>query len=218
MKKTPISLKVLQKLMSDNALLTEAELAKRSGIPQPTIHRILSGKTEFPQKAALEALSALFSVSINQLLGREPLLDKKHLANVSKLGEISKVPLISWEELLNWPAMLASHSSVLGTKWIPTYVNVSKNAFALEVIDSSMEPKFPEGTVLIIDPLRPAKDRDFVIVCLSGKQPVFKQVIIDGTNKYIKSLNPDLSHTVHRLDKNDKIIGALSQALINYME
>ena len=44
--------------------VNEAELAKRSNINQPTVHRILSGESKNPRLSNLAALAKTFSVSV----------------------------------------------------------------------------------------------------------------------------------------------------------
>lgn len=59
-------------------------LAKETGIPQPTIHRILSGESESPRVENLNVLAAYFGVTLSGLTGEEspvasaaPLLNSK---------------------------------------------------------------------------------------------------------------------------------------------
>ena len=53
--------------------ITVSELARRTQIGQPVIHRLISGVTLDPKVSTLSALANYFNISINQLIGDEPL-------------------------------------------------------------------------------------------------------------------------------------------------
>ncbi|MDX1901073.1 MAG: helix-turn-helix transcriptional regulator [Gammaproteobacteria bacterium] len=57
--------------------IKSAELARRTGIGQPVIHRLMTGVTENPQILTLKPLSDFFGVSIEQLIGLTPLNQRK---------------------------------------------------------------------------------------------------------------------------------------------
>lgn len=52
--------------------LTEYALGKRSGIPQPTIHRILSGESRNPKVRTLDRLARTLGMSLDDLVREEP--------------------------------------------------------------------------------------------------------------------------------------------------
>lgn len=60
------ALNYLHRLMH-NADINEAELARRSGVPQPTTHRILSGNTLDPRPANLGRLASVFGLTWAEL-------------------------------------------------------------------------------------------------------------------------------------------------------
>jgi SOS-response transcriptional repressor LexA len=78
----------------------------------------------------------------------------------------------------------------------------------------SMYPRFPEGTLFIVDPQQLASHRDFIVILTNDHQrPLFKQLLIDGPDYYIKSLNKDFKEVKKIIpNKNCKIIGVMVQA------
>lgn len=74
---------VLEELMRGKIIegkpISQNRLAEVTGIPQPTISRILSGKHETLRLDNMMALADYFEVSLDQLTGRVP-LDKKPLS------------------------------------------------------------------------------------------------------------------------------------------
>jgi len=206
MKKTRIS-HILNKLMADKGLHA-TELARLVNIPQPTIHRVLMGVCEHPHLSTLRPIADYFSVTVDQLKGLEP---------ISLIDHISRVSLITWQDVLSWPSKSETNIS---HKVLMTDAKIGKNAYALQVKDTSMEPVFPKGAVLIVDPSRQPKDRSYVIAKLHEySEPIFRQLLIDANNYYLKPLSPDLSqYKMTRLGINDEILGTVAQAKRDYEE
>ena len=55
----------IQKLMDENGIASVTELSRRTEIPQPTIHKIISGETKKPRQGFLEKVSEYFGVSLS---------------------------------------------------------------------------------------------------------------------------------------------------------
>ena len=54
--------------MMNQFKVTEAEVSRRTHVPQPTIHKILSGKTTDPRASTLKSLADYFKISIDELV------------------------------------------------------------------------------------------------------------------------------------------------------
>ena len=125
----------------------------------------------------------------------------------------NQVPLLNWEQAVVWPKMDIDDAECL----VSTDIDVGDNAFALTIKDSTMMPRFPEGTVVIIDPLQSLTDRDFAAIHIQGnRQVTFKQLLIDGEDTYIKPLNPDF--TVTRIEKPFTVLGVMVQARMDFKD
>src|SRR3990167_5290128 len=72
----------LRSLMK-NVGLNEAELSRRTDIPQATLHKILAGKTEDPRASTLKTLSDFFGISIDELLSGNPIATSEKSAATS---------------------------------------------------------------------------------------------------------------------------------------
>lgn len=73
---------------------------------------------------------------------------------------------------------------------IPTTVPVNRYTFALRVKGDSMEPRFTEGMLLIVEPELDAQHGDYVIVKNGSEETTFKQIVKDGEDWFLKPLNP----------------------------
>lgn len=67
------NLKVLMSLSKINA----SELARRTGIAQPIIHRLSTGQNTNPKLATIKPIARYFSVTVSQLIGEDPLPNEK---------------------------------------------------------------------------------------------------------------------------------------------
>lgn len=209
---------ILKKLLYENRMYP-ADLANAIGLPGPTIHRLVTGKSTRPYRSSLEPIARFFSITIEQLLGKEPIRwVTENSEQLEELG-IYRVPLLNWNNVFSWlnettPPPMTSPERLL------TEISVGLKAFALTVKDSSMTPLFPPDTQVIFDPEKPVKDRCYVLVQLENlEEPVFRQIILDAGDKFLKPLSPDLEHfRMHMVEKNDIICGTLVEAKKQYSQ
>jgi hypothetical protein len=84
--------------------------------------------------------------------------------------------------------------------------------------DFSMEPIFPDNSILIFDPETSIKDRSYVLAFIQQKNiSVFRQLLIDVDQKHLKPLHPDLSaFEMLLLDIEDIIIASLVESRMDH--
>lgn len=99
------------------------------------------------------------------------------------------VPLISWVQAGAWSEVIDNLQPGEGERIETTY-RASPNAYALRVRGDSMEPKFPKGCILIVEPNENPEPGKYVIVRQNGDtEATFKQLVQDGGTMYLKPLN-----------------------------
>lgn len=208
--------KILQRLLFERKM-KPVDLARELHMPQPTIHRLVVGKSTRPYRSSLEPIAEFFSLSVDQLLGEEALADE---AGQDKLPEKAKkfrqIPVVEWEAAAD---LIDGQQEIHDEKaYIMANPALSDKAFAVVMHDSSMEPVFPKGSTLVFDPMETAKDRNYILVKLKdAKAPIFRQLLIDGEDKYLKPLNPDLSNFKMRiLEDEDIIVAVLIEARTSF--
>lgn len=206
---------ILKKMLFEKDM-KPADLAREVNIPSPTIHRLVTGKSTRPYKSSLKPIADYFAITIEQLVGEQPLphelvenQSKNELGNSFTEKSIKTIPLVPWEHLM--PIHLIDKNNF---ETVPFVGNISENAYATIIQDSSMEPIFARGSLLIFDPHKLPKDRSYVLVKLHETNlPVFRQLLIDLNHMYLKPLNPDLNNFKMRLvEENDQIIATLIEA------
>lgn len=180
--------------------ITPTELAKNAGLPIPTVHRMVTGKTQHPNEKALEAVSQFFGISVVELVHAENNAEIKIPVN----SDFKKIPVLSWEQLTPTIENRVSESDIV-VKY------VSGKAFALIMQDYSMKPFVEKGSLLIFDPELQPDDRSYCLVKLADPDVyVLRQVLIDLDKIFIKSLNKELERkTIRLLSGEDKVIARL---------
>ncbi len=208
---------ILKRLMFHRGIRT-TELARRIGLKQPTVHRIVEGVSPTPHQSSLVPLAEFFGITVEQLRGEEPLPWTLYDTWGLHGQDMAPVPVITWEDAVSWPQNpnqdQARHEPIL----MPRPVN--ENVFALVMEDSSMSPQFPKGTVLVIDPKKSYKDRSYVLIKMKDHtRAVFRQLLLDARQYYLKCLSPDLDGVrAEPLSEETQICGTLIQARLNYEE
>src|SRR5439155_6774459 len=106
--------------------INESELARRTGIGQPVVHRICSGETDNPKVATLSPIANFFAISISQLIGDEPLSTDRIPGTFNPDAQgWRQIPLLDWEQIIAWPN-LNKKSGPLPTVY--TDLDLSHNA------------------------------------------------------------------------------------------
>ncbi len=207
---------ILKKLLFDRGM-KPVDLAREINIPPPTIHRLVTGKSTRPYKSSLKPIADYFSITIDELIG-----DKAFTNDVStKITTVNPShKVIHYLPLIFWDNIKINMNELNISKDIPFAGNISNEAYATILNDSSMEPLFPRGSMLLFDPQKAFKDRSYVLVQINETSaPVFRQLILDLDQKYLKPLNPDLNAFKMRLlSEKDQIIAVLVEARQAYDE
>lgn len=213
MKKTNSILgEILSRLMFEAKLKT-MDLSRITQIPQPTLHKIATGKSLNPRDATLKKIADYFSISVEQLKGKKPLPQ-----NIS-------VPLLKLPDedvgniFLLTQDMLHSNTDLSA---LPSNISISGNAsfrshcFAIKMPDISMEPLFPKESILIFNSNISPTERQYILVYLKAEKSImFRQLLIDGNDRYLKALNPDFK--LRELHSNDIIKGTLVESRNNFI-
>lgn len=185
--------------------LNEAELARQSNIPQPTLHRLMAGNTFDPRISTLRQLANYFHVTLDELYSYG---SKKTLASYP-LDKVRFIPIIQWYDCK--PNILKSInlSGYNGDNYIAVQT-APPEAFAL-ISKPSMEPQFPRNTLLLISPKLTPTDGDFVIVYFEGtEEATLRGLSLDGPYKRLISLGHSKSD--EKFDAKVTIIGTLVES------
>lgn len=199
-----------------NSGWTQAELSERSGVSQATISKIERGDQE--QSVHTPVLAACLQVDTLWLAtgsGQPPQMGIGELVpdynNVDPMPALRlQVPLISWIQAGDFCESVDLFQPGDADEWMPCPVPHSKHTYALRVRGPSMEPKFHEGEIVVVDPEARADSGRFVVAKKTGSQEVtLKQLIMDGSETYLKAANPNWPDQIIRITEEWIICGVV---------
>ena len=180
--------------------LTQAALSEIIGIAQQSLQSIESGKIEKPRKIialakALETTPEFLQFGVGELDNAEV---TKTVTN--------KLPLISWVQAGAWSDI--SEVNPLDAERFLCPVNCSERSFVLRVQGISMEPKFNDGDLIFVDPEAECIHGSYVVARLDdNNQATFKQLIIEGDQKFLKAANPNWPDQLIPINGNCTLVG-----------
>lgn len=120
-------------------------------------------------------------------------------SNVKEVAPKRRVPLISWVRAGSWSDVEDQYHPGEADEWVDVYDTIpGDQTFALRVTGDSMTSPyagdaitFPDGTVIVVDPMRAASAGDYVVAKdVTTQQATFKKLTTDGGRWYLKPLNP----------------------------
>ena len=128
---------------------------------------------------------------------------------------MTKIPLISYIQAGQWTGIDDFRETCGDYEYILTDLDVSDDAFALEIKGDSMTPDFLEGDVVIIDPNEPPHAGEFVAAINGNYEATFKKYRplgeIDNFGREhfeLIALNPDYPK-LSTLKQEIRIIGTM---------
>lgn len=179
----------LNQLIGSDKKLSPAALARNLGIPTNKITRILNGDVTDPKASTLVQIASYFDISIEQLLGLEPIVRQGEYEQ----QEIAK-PL---------PVYEFSHPTQMTNEWYRWSSNeIDGKYYALAIDTDLYEPTFPQNSLLIVNPDIMPDDRSYIVVKRndSPQHCSIKKYVIEGNQSYLYPINPKLP--VELFDKN----------------
>lgn len=193
----------LRKLM-ERAHLSEHELSRRTQIKQPIINRLLSGENQNPKLNTLKPIADYFLLTVSQLIGEQNI-------ETSWKGMTNKEHH-AWLEI---PIINYSLDKKFQQKSIITECNLTKHAFALYVVDESMAPALPLGSIAIVEPeQKPENNR--IVAIKDGNEFIIRSFFIVSNVVCISPLN-DKFGSIKPLSKTQEIVGIVVRTIFNHI-
>lgn len=199
---------VMLKLMAAQGI-NATELARRINLPQPTVHRLIVGKTEDPKLSTLLSIADYFSITLDQLLGNVSVMNTENEGM-----RTMSIPVISWQEALRPREAVKDLTSANWQEWFMLDMKASPFTFGLKS-KPSMEPRFSIGSILAVDPKEAPQDGNIVIVHYpETNEATIREIILDGPKKLLKSVMDDSE--VDNLESGIMVIGTVIQTRYTY--
>ena len=202
----------ISKLMLDMDV-SNAKLARMIGVSRPTIGNWVEGKSA-PTGENLTNLANALKVDPNWLMsGKESRVRLDNNVDISQKipFEGFPVPVISWVAAGSFGLIETVLRDAEVDEYLPPIKECGKNGYGLVVTGISMSPKFEPEDRIYVNPdfqVSDLKTGDLVIVsCAGDNEATFKQLIIEGTTKYLKPLNPKWDEQIIKLTEDCRLVG-----------
>ncbi|GAB3479433.1 LexA family protein [Azotobacter salinestris] len=201
--------------------ISEGELGRRSGVNQPTIHRIITGDSKSPRQANVEKIAKALGVTPEWLWrgeGAQPLSDLVGIDNVSPAAQpdrLYRYPVVSEVQAGAWTEAVQPYEPGAEDRFELTDYQARGPAFWLEVTGDSMTspvpPSIPEGHFILVDTGLIPQPGDLVVAKLDTEdRATFKKLVSDAGQLYLKPLNP--AYRMIPIDGNCRLIGVVKEA------
>jgi len=195
----------------DKARISQRELARRSGLSQQLISKLENGLVE--STTEVFRLAEALRVDARWLATGQKGSEEENVADGPPIT--AYVPLISWVAAGTWRDVADPYPAGVGEAMVPVTCRAGPNAFALRVQGDSMEPVFPNGSVIIVDPAAEPRQGSYVVVRLDeAEQATFKQLVIDGGARYLKPLNP--RYPLMEIRESATVCGVVRQMVMDF--
>lgn len=173
--------------------LTQTELADLAGTTQQAIVQLESGKTKRPRY--LPELAKALECDIQWLLDGSGIGVDANIKNPKPRVRGAAYPVISKVQAGAWAEACEPYTLKDVDLWLESDANTQGDAFWLEVDGDSMTApmglSIPEGTFVLFDTGREPVNGSLVVAKLiDDNQATFKKLVIDGSQKYLRGLNP----------------------------
>lgn len=212
-----MSLRDVIKELQESYQITDAELARETGIPQATIYRLVSGMTDDPKVSSLKPLASFFNITIGQLTGDEPLPPTLNARSISQNKWNYKLPIISWEQACTWQQSVSKLTYTNWSDWCSTNFPVSASAYALIMNAKTFCSPFNSESVALVEPNLLPEEGDYVAIQFSGTKAVsLRQWVIDGGEPWLVPLQKGMP-TV-KLTDADHFCGVVIQVYLQLRE
>lgn len=186
--------------------LTQTDIAAAAGMARSTLNEAI---TKGKGSAKTVKLASVCGVSATWLAtGEGAMLQNVTTADVA----LGRVPLISSVAAGMFTEVSDINPAGFADEWIHCSVPVKAHTFALKVDGDSMEPDYPAGKILIVEPEMEARPGDLVIAKNTENEATFKKLVRDSGEYYLMPLN---SRYPMKPLGDAKIIGVVRQVIEN---
>lgn len=188
-------------------------LSEEAGLGPTYVRDLMRDPSANPSNRGLQQLARVIKVTVSQLTGEHdmPAIDPRPEPNAqfapTSLGVPAMprdLPVYGTAEAGIEGAMQLDTGAVDYVRRPPALASV-RDAYAVYVVGSSMEPVFEEGAIVLVHPHRPCRIGDYVIVQARGSKGetvayIKKLKKIEGDRIILTQFNPPGTVTVKRAD------------------
>lgn len=154
---------------------TIQKLATLAGISAGFLSRLERGKTYYSRET-IQKLAGALGISLDSLF-----VSKSNVEAAP--SDWREIPILDYRQAARWT--VDSTSQDLGEHdTIMTALELPPSTFALRILGNSMEPKFVEGDIVVVDPTIQPGPGDFVVAAEGNGDTTFRQYRSGAINEH----------------------------------
>lgn len=232
--KTDLSRRVEEALSeagdSLNTASRKMQLLDSENAPSPqAIHKWINGGEITEPKLALFCraygkTAAFMRYGVTQNVLSDPVEISGRQSNSSKPssraiepGPLMKgrVPRLKWDQVIDRSTLASALASSPLESFLSCPVEHGQSTFCLVVRGISMEnpagePSYRDGETIFVDPDVEPLNLDCVVVVRPGdSEATLKQIIFEGSRRYIKAVNPAWPEPIEEIGSGHRMIGVV---------
>lgn len=141
------------------------------------------------------------------LTGEGPMCADQNESEQAALGHLQDIPMYEMDQIRS-PNKQPYQSMTCILPYISDF-------FAFVLQTEAMSPRFPIGSILILDAGANPKDGDFVLAIDEAyPEPVFRQLLKTNSALYLHAHHPNFDRL--RLETDTHVLGKLVQAIVSF--
>lgn len=233
------ALKALFKAEQRKRGFSQEGIASALGMSQSALNMYLNGRNALNLEFALKIVKVLpahirdfsprladqLDQTVEEVLARHPIAETalgryaasdRDQANTGPAPENrGNIPLISWVQAGSFQEATEAYAPGMAEAYLPCPTPHGPWTFALRVRGQSMfnpnsARSFHDGEIIYCDPDREADNGSLVVVKLIEEQEAtFKQLVIEGSRRYLKALNPQWPEPYIEINGEAQIVGVV---------
>jgi len=193
--------------------ISEYRVSQDLNIPAMTIRRLVSGETTDPRISTINKIANYFNVSLDSIV------NSKEESNIRIMKKTIPqfVPIIEWDIV---KSLKSIHELDLSSwdNWQPVLTmsgeSISSESYALKS-KISMQPRFPQGSIFIIDPKENPSDNDLILVKMQNDENLsLRQLFIESPMSILQPVITG-SEPIPYQEKVHKILGVVIYTVFN---
>jgi transcriptional regulator with XRE-family HTH domain len=176
--------------------MSDADLARKTGISPATLSRVLSLETEDPRISTLTAIAEALGSTVGYLLHSE---------------RAYPIPILDWKEML---AFVRDSSSVSArTEWLTVNSPKKPGTFAARATPC-MAPRFREGSIIVVEPGDLHGDFQVAVVSIGGGVPSPRRIVRDSGEIHLKPMSQSNNESEMVLNESVTVLGVVTESRI----
>lgn len=199
-------------MLASRHLRTQTALARKSGVTQSTIGRLLRGEVS-PQSENLERIALAFGMAYSELASlAEGAEVEDPTAGILKPANPRRVvPLLSLAQTWRFAEIMRLEQISDASEWIEfPKKRQGPRTIALKVSGESMEPEYHNADIIYIDPdVAPTHGKDIVVRLGAVNEVAFRRLVVESELRYLKPLNQNWPDKFIRMPTDARIVGVV---------